>query len=199
MGGKSRPHRNSISDRPARSQSLYQLSYRAHTHTHTHIYISDTIALNYTRVYIYIYIYTRTCVHSGLSYLINIQVCYVMQIPPDTDVFTSNACCPLRRFVVENSSGVQCYSVSHCWMVADVSKYRNASTLRARTGPLDSVLRCSETSVNIGTSSHTRKLESLVIPLWEPQISQFSSCPSFLYSGFFAACLKAAASFYWVH
>ena len=28
--GKSRPHRDSISDRPARSQSLYRLSYRAH-------------------------------------------------------------------------------------------------------------------------------------------------------------------------
>ena len=30
-GGKSRPHRDSISDRPARSQSLYRLSYPAQT------------------------------------------------------------------------------------------------------------------------------------------------------------------------
>jgi len=30
MGGKSRPHRDSISDRPARSQSLYRLSYPVH-------------------------------------------------------------------------------------------------------------------------------------------------------------------------
>ena len=29
-GGKSRPHRDMIPDRPARSQSLYRLSYRAH-------------------------------------------------------------------------------------------------------------------------------------------------------------------------
>jgi len=29
-GGKSRPHRDSIPDRPARSQSLYRLSYRAY-------------------------------------------------------------------------------------------------------------------------------------------------------------------------
>ena len=29
-GGKSRPHRNSIPDRPTRSQSLYRLSYPAH-------------------------------------------------------------------------------------------------------------------------------------------------------------------------
>ena len=29
-GGKSRPHRDSTLDRPARSQSLYRLSYRAH-------------------------------------------------------------------------------------------------------------------------------------------------------------------------
>ena len=32
-GGKSRPHRDSIPDRPARSQSLYRLSYPAHTLT----------------------------------------------------------------------------------------------------------------------------------------------------------------------
>jgi len=31
MGGKSRPHRDLIPDRPDRSQSLYRLSYRAHT------------------------------------------------------------------------------------------------------------------------------------------------------------------------
>ena len=30
MGGKSRPHRDSIADCPAHSQSLYQLSYPAH-------------------------------------------------------------------------------------------------------------------------------------------------------------------------
>jgi len=30
-GGKSHPHRDSIPDCPARSQSLYRLSYRAHT------------------------------------------------------------------------------------------------------------------------------------------------------------------------
>jgi len=29
-GGKSRPHRNSITDRPTRSQSLYRLSYPTH-------------------------------------------------------------------------------------------------------------------------------------------------------------------------
>jgi len=32
-GGKSRPHRDSIPDRPARSQSLYWLSYRVHLNT----------------------------------------------------------------------------------------------------------------------------------------------------------------------
>jgi len=31
-GGKSRPHRNSIPDCPARSQSLYRLRYRAHSY-----------------------------------------------------------------------------------------------------------------------------------------------------------------------
>ena len=31
-GGKSRPYRDSIPDRPTRSQLLYRLSYPAHTH-----------------------------------------------------------------------------------------------------------------------------------------------------------------------
>ena len=40
-GGKSRPHRNSIPDRPARSQSLYRLSYRAHVHVGGPLLLSD--------------------------------------------------------------------------------------------------------------------------------------------------------------
>ena len=47
-GGKTHPHRDSIPDRPARSQSLYRLSYRVHTHTHTH---------THTYIYIFIFIY----------------------------------------------------------------------------------------------------------------------------------------------
>jgi len=35
-GGKSRPHRDSIPDRPARSQSLYRLSYPAHIYMLLH-------------------------------------------------------------------------------------------------------------------------------------------------------------------
>ena len=54
-GGKSRPHRDSIPDRPACSsvlywltpvaQSLYRLSYptHIHTHTHTHTHINITV------------------------------------------------------------------------------------------------------------------------------------------------------------
>jgi len=37
LGGKSRPHRDSIPDRPARSQSLYRLSYPAHLKTTTNL------------------------------------------------------------------------------------------------------------------------------------------------------------------
>ena len=51
-GGKSLPHRDSIPDRPARSQSLYRLSYRTHgdylvqfkineSHHHHHISVMD--------------------------------------------------------------------------------------------------------------------------------------------------------------
>ena len=39
-GGKSRPHRDSTPELPARGRSLYRLSKPGpHTHTHTHIYI----------------------------------------------------------------------------------------------------------------------------------------------------------------
>ena len=43
--GKSRPHRDSIPDRPARSQPLYRLSYRAHTTTSVcgHLYNLNTV------------------------------------------------------------------------------------------------------------------------------------------------------------
>jgi len=59
MDGKSRPHRDSILDLPARSSVAVptvlpcphtHICKQKHTHTHTHIYI-----------YIYIYIYIVTC------------------------------------------------------------------------------------------------------------------------------------------
>ena len=37
-GEKSRPHRDSIPDRPTCSQLLYRLSYRAHSHKYIFIY-----------------------------------------------------------------------------------------------------------------------------------------------------------------
>ena len=46
-GGKSCPHRDSIPDRPARSQSLYRLSCLAqHTHTHTYTHIPNILTIN---------------------------------------------------------------------------------------------------------------------------------------------------------
>ena len=40
-GGKSRPHRDSIPDRPPRSQSLYRLSYPAHGSEGTYAFYGD--------------------------------------------------------------------------------------------------------------------------------------------------------------
>ena len=40
-GGKSRPHRDSIPDRPTLSQSLYRLSYRAHNFKCSNINTED--------------------------------------------------------------------------------------------------------------------------------------------------------------
>jgi len=45
-GGKSRPHRDSIPDRPSRSQSLYRLSYSAHICVCVCVYIYIYYLLN---------------------------------------------------------------------------------------------------------------------------------------------------------
>ena len=49
-GGKTRPHRDSIPDCPAHSQSLYRLSYPAHIYIYIYIYICRCY---YTSKYIY--------------------------------------------------------------------------------------------------------------------------------------------------
>ena len=50
-GGTSRPHRDSIPDRPTRSQSLYRLSYPAHIY----IYIYNIVKHNFIFYYIILY------------------------------------------------------------------------------------------------------------------------------------------------
>ena len=56
------PHRDSIPDRPSRSQSLYRLSYRAHKSDGTRIYMCVCVC-------IYIYIYTHTHTHTHIAVL----------------------------------------------------------------------------------------------------------------------------------
>ena len=67
-GGKSRAHRDSIPDRPARSQSLYRLSYPAHT------YVCVCVCV-YIYIYIYIYIYK---IHTRLT--LNDSMIFVLRI-----------------------------------------------------------------------------------------------------------------------
>jgi len=64
-GGKSRPHRYSIQDCPARSQSLYRLSYPAH--------VKDITNRKYTNVYV-ILLKTGTSILSQLLYLQAINI-----------------------------------------------------------------------------------------------------------------------------
>jgi len=61
-GGKSRPQRHSIPDRPTCSQLLYRLSYLAHTHTHTHTHICISICI-YICMYINIHTHTHTHIY----------------------------------------------------------------------------------------------------------------------------------------
>jgi hypothetical protein len=51
MGGKSRPHRDSIPDRPARSQTLYRLSYPAHIHTTALYYWPNTTGMTHLKMF----------------------------------------------------------------------------------------------------------------------------------------------------
>ena len=72
-GGKSRPHQDSIPDRPARSQSLYRLSYPAHKIRHgmlkrartrgeiPHIYLNIPTEKNPTQCTDRKYNYNFTC------------------------------------------------------------------------------------------------------------------------------------------
>jgi len=57
---KSRPHRNSIPDRPARSQSLYW-AIRMYIYIYIYIYIYACMCILY--IYIYICTYTHTCTY----------------------------------------------------------------------------------------------------------------------------------------
>ena len=74
MGGNSRPHRDSIPDRPARSQSLYLLSYPAHTHTHTHTHLhTHARAHTHTRARKHTHARARTHTHTHI-YIYNLYI-----------------------------------------------------------------------------------------------------------------------------
>ena len=72
-GGNSRPHRHSIPDRPARSHSLYRLSYPAHIIHTVHIYINVCISLKSS--------FVRTT-KSALTYLLTYLLTYSMEQGP---------------------------------------------------------------------------------------------------------------------
>ena len=82
-GGKSRPHRDSIPDHPARSQSLYRLNYPAHTHIYTYIHTYKhvnihtqiyTCASIHTLIYIYVYTHTHIYIHIRMHAYVHIYL-----------------------------------------------------------------------------------------------------------------------------
>jgi len=72
LGGKSRPHRDSIPDRPARSQSLYGHTH-AHTHTHTHIYMYLYILIPF--YFVRNWLYYVLCVSELLTQAVRSHTC----------------------------------------------------------------------------------------------------------------------------
>ena len=82
-GGKSRPHRDSIPDRPARSQSLYRLSYPAH------------IWLWYIYIYIYMYVYICIYIYKILK---NLPVLSTVKIYTTFNTLVSGWCAlPVKK------------------------------------------------------------------------------------------------------
>jgi len=88
MGGKSHPHRDSILERPARSQSLYQLSYRAHTHKHIyrvrqkciHTLTKENSTLYNRLLQIYIIFPSKQqydiCIYFNITYIVILATCF---------------------------------------------------------------------------------------------------------------------------
>ena len=88
-GGKSRPHRDSIPDRPARSQSIYRLSYLAHT------YAFRPSELGGERFCIMVdemTAFSRFRKHSEGYWLLNIQVWKCSSIPQDSNLLLLTLC-----------------------------------------------------------------------------------------------------------
>ena len=74
-GGKSRPHRDSIPDLPARSKSLYRLSYPAHFHILLVLFYSSGSFFIFFWFYfatLYIWLYVLYCI-----YIVYMVVCFV--------------------------------------------------------------------------------------------------------------------------
>ena len=75
-GGKSRPHRDSIPDRPARSQSLYRLSYPAHPRysSTAHILISVVPETSWSHHGL---IVAKSWFYHGALFIFCLQVLYI--------------------------------------------------------------------------------------------------------------------------
>ena len=74
-GGKSRPHRDSIPDRPARSQSLYRLNYQAQSEISKFVYC--TIFRQCTTIYQYCDIIYRV-IQKEYAVLWEMIVCVIL-------------------------------------------------------------------------------------------------------------------------
>ena len=89
-GGKSRPTGIRSPDCPARSQSLYRLSYPTHTHTHTHTHIYMCVCVCVC-VCVYIYIYFFFFFHHSATTMVKRKASSLMMIHDDTQLHTPHS------------------------------------------------------------------------------------------------------------
>jgi len=125
-GGKFLPHRDSIPDSPARSQSLYRLSYQAHTHTHTHIYIYFLLELLMSKFWPFHSTVTedfmsllsnfyynskksRTCKRENIEWLYVLSVLEIVMVKA------------VRKFSFVTCSWLLWYFWCWCWSLRDSS------------------------------------------------------------------------------
>ena len=88
-GGKSRPHRDSIPDRPARSQSLYRLSYPSHK------FLNYTLFINNEKTNSAVLI--SSCHFTILTFSFQTLSFYAIQLP---EGWTGEACEPTKELMV---------------------------------------------------------------------------------------------------
>jgi hypothetical protein len=104
-GRKSRPHRDSIPDRPARSQSLYRLSYPAHNTNKLRVSLFTIIFLNNSHISMQIVYmcYIRIGMPTFTAYNANLNTDFMFKLNCTYPVCLTRANCTYGNILLQSS------------------------------------------------------------------------------------------------